>query len=282
MMGAVFWPVVAVGAFLIWIVVAFVGLPDRPRMPLIRVWRPRHPRMFMLAFAIAALGFGVRYLFPQPANIENWLLSFLVDLAPEMVGMAFTVVVIDELNQQLAERQEKERIIRQMASLSNEFALDAFKIAKDEGWIQDGSIVGRSLLRANLEELRLQDANLDKVKLVNAKLRNAKFGSVSLREARLNLADLANATLFDVNLTGADLGWANLQQARLINVNLTNAVLIETNLLGTNLSHTILNGANLIGAKYNNSTKWPQGFVPPPEARDYGEGQDTRMELLIF
>lgn len=91
--------ILSISLLIVWFAFALSALPECPDFPRIHVWRPRHPRLVVLALILGAVGFYVRYHFPHPERIENWLFAFLVDLAPEMVGMAFTVVVIDELNQ---------------------------------------------------------------------------------------------------------------------------------------------------------------------------------------
>jgi hypothetical protein len=90
-----------------------------------------------------------------------------------------------------------------------------------------------------------------------------------LRYAILAVADLHEAFLADANLSRADLGRANLTGAKLVEANLTGAFLADANLSGAvlggaNLTGATLDGVNLSGIYYDGSTKWPNGFRPPP------------------
>jgi uncharacterized protein YjbI with pentapeptide repeats len=122
----------------------------------------------------------------------------------------------------------------------------------------------------------LSDANL-----TNTDLRHAFLGLCNLRLQGIVMrgADLRHAVLDGVDLRGADLRDANLDGTSLYMVNLFSAdlrgsqlsfesggrvLMAEADLRGADLQ-----GANLglgtvymDGAKYNASTKWPQGFDP--------------------
>ncbi|MEM7130496.1 MAG: hypothetical protein AAF702_29500 [Chloroflexota bacterium] len=52
------------------------------------------------------------------------------DLAPEMVGLAFTVVVIDELNQIRIEQQRKQELIEQLYSPVRDIAVEALRLVR--------------------------------------------------------------------------------------------------------------------------------------------------------
>jgi uncharacterized protein YjbI with pentapeptide repeats len=126
-------------------------------------------------------------------------------------------------------------------------------------------------------------------------LRGAQFDGANLQDANLFLSDLTPTppsamaasrpeiilppghppwgltTLSGANLTGANLSYAYLTDANLIDANLTGA-----NLTGALLSGALLSGANLTGAhltnldgvslSYDEKTRWPAGFKPPPMA----------------
>ena len=156
--------------------------------------------------------------------------TFWHDLWPEMISTGGAVLGIDELNRRRSAQEYKRGIIRQMASRSNDFALDAARIAKDEGWLEDGSFLGARLWYANLK-----GADLWRVNLTGADLRGANFERASLREA---------------NLEGANLVGANLEGAKLWGASLTGVSIWE---------------ANLRGALYNNNTRWTDNFDPKSE-----------------
>lgn len=177
--------------------------------------------------------------------------SFCHDLWPEMVATGGTVLGIDELNRRRRAQQYKQSIIRQMASLSNDFALDAARIAENEAWLVDGSLAGAVLRGANLAK-----ANLD-------------------------YANLAGAYLTGANLTGAVLYGANLEGADLVDTKLEAKTLWRAKLAGADLRRANLRGANdldeayLERALYDTDTQWPEDFDPK------AKGAVNRNELSV-
>jgi uncharacterized protein YjbI with pentapeptide repeats len=95
----------------------------------------------------------------------------------------------------------------------------------------------------------------------------AKLLHATLTNARMSGADLGRARLIGANLSGADLSkadlmGANLCKANLSGTNLSEARLIFSYLMGANLGGANLNNADLRGAKYDQTTIWPDGFDP--------------------
>ncbi|WP_405183628.1 pentapeptide repeat-containing protein (plasmid) [Nocardia sp. NBC_01377] len=134
--------------------------------------------------------------------------------------------------------------------------------------------VDRTLVPLDLRRTCLSGADLD-----NAHLAVAFLHRASLIGANLIHADLTNARLTDANLTGVDLRYADMTYAHLIGADLTGATLtgatlINTKLTGanlagvdlryTNMTDANLTDANLTGTMYDNDTRWPEGFTPPP------------------
>jgi uncharacterized protein YjbI with pentapeptide repeats len=108
------------------------------------------------------------------------------------------------------------------------------------------------LVGADLQGAILHYANLHKANLKGAGLSGAWMGGALLR-----FADLQGAALRSAYLKGADLRAANLCQA-----DLRYADLREANLRGADL-RALLDGVKLQGAQYDETTRWPAGFVPP-------------------
>lgn len=133
-----------------------------------------------------------------------------------------------------------------------------------------GHVVTEQHLRlkrpADLSDAHLDDANLSHAIAVGAKLTGAHMSVIDLTGAALRDADLAGATINFGNLTGADLSLADL----------TGADLWKADLTGADLSNAVLTGADLTGAQltrttldsivYDQHTKWPAGFTPPPSS----------------
>lgn len=182
--------------------------------------------------------------------------SFWHDLWPEMISTGGAVLGIDELNRRRSAQEYKRGIIRQMASRSNDFALDAARIAKDERWFYDGSLKKINLQGANLVGADFREANLTGGDFTFANLSKAYLFDANFAEARLLRANLAEATLTFANLKGAYLLGADLTNTAMQYVNLSDAYLTDANFEGADLQY-----ANLSGAIYNN-TRWPADFEP--------------------
>jgi hypothetical protein len=112
----------------------------------------------------------------------------------------------------------------------------------------------------------------------------SQAGLIGSKEARVRLlsrANLSEADLRWANLVGADLSWsdlrwADLSWALLIGADLREASLYRANLIGANLRGADLRGASLgqtdlSGTRlneiiYDDRTKWPENFTPPPDS----------------
>lgn len=126
-----------------------------------------------------------------------------------------------------------------------------------------------NLRHANLDYANLDYADLDYADLRFANLTNARLESVKLKHADLSSANLAGANLAGANLTDANLESANLKRISLRNanlnkVNLNKADLLCADLSGTNLSDANLTDTNLTDIRWDDQTRWPEDFTPPP------------------
>lgn len=254
--------ILATSSLLVWAIWALAVLPERPDFAELPIWRPKHPTLVLLALLLGLAGFYVRYHFPDPEKIDNWLWSFIIDLAPEMVGMAFTIVVIDELNQRRLEQQEKENLIRQMRSDSNPFALEALRQIREKGWLYRGDLCGQLFRHANLQKAHLESADLQEADFTGANLQYSSLVRANLQRARLKVAHLQGAELHHANLQGAILENADLREVMLYDTNLQGANLHGAYLQAANLSHANLKDTDLSWANYSDDTVWPQGFNP--------------------
>jgi uncharacterized protein YjbI with pentapeptide repeats len=221
------------------------------------------------------------------------------DFSTELISIAITVLLIDRMNDRRAIEQEKKALILQMGSPENAFAVEATRILRVRGWIEDGSLREAYLMGANLQGAHLGVADLQGAILLGADLRGANLKSANLQGAELWGANLQEANLWGANLHGVTLGGANLhganlrdanlQEANLRDANLQKANLMEANLQeailrDANLQEAILWGANLqrgnlrgadlsaahnlematlTGAKADSETRWPEGFQVP-------------------
>jgi uncharacterized protein YjbI with pentapeptide repeats len=172
----------------------------------------------------------------------------------------------------------------------------------DQATLTGANLRGAKLGHAKLTGADLTDADLTNAVLTRAILTNAVLTRAILSHADLSSADLTGANLRGAYLTGADLYlaylkdvkydnstvwpdsvrdvlrvWrggknftdadltdADLTDADLTDAILTDAILIGAILIGADLTGANLRGADLEGIDYDETTKWPAGFTPPP------------------
>ncbi len=145
--------------------------------------------------------------------VDEWTPGFVID------GLLLLTV------NRIIRDNERRSVLAQVGSLSNDFALDAVRRVRQEGWLNDGS---------------LRDARLRKASLSNADLSGGCLAQVDLR-----YSDLRGAKLAYTDLRGADLTGCNLHDADLRWADLRGACLRWSNLMGAQLEHALLEGADL-------------------------------------
>ena len=141
---------------------------------------------------------------------DEWTPGFVID------GLLLLVV------NRIIRRNERVGVLAQVGSLSNEFALDAVRRARNEGWLMDGSLRGRDFHRARLADADLSGADLRRVSLRFADLRRTCLTHADLRGVDLTGANLADSDLRWSNLEGAKLVWSEVQGAQFEGANLSN------------------------------------------------------------
>lgn len=200
------------------------------------------------AIGLVAALLGLFHYLPLPSLPIPSLITLHADLAPELVGIGITLVLIDWA---VAKRQKEElrnQLIRQMGNRHNDVADPAVRELAYHGWLFDGSLVGANLFRAGLKACDLRGAIMPGVDLERADLQGARLDGAILTTARLFEADFASACL-----KGADLKKTHLQCARLMNANLTganleDALVSEANLIGADLSFASLKNARFLAS----------------------------------
>lgn len=240
-------------------------------------------------FAILFFGLGI-------LGFADWIIfipggDMVVDLRAEFIGIGITVFIIGnatEARNRAANREaERKRLILQMGSPDNTIAIEAVRQLRSKGWIEDGSLSGVYLSRANLSGADLSKADLSgadlyDIKLNEANLEEADLSGAEMQWSNLKRADLKRANLTKTNLSRAEMSQANLFNAKLNEASLDEASLEDAYLKEAELSEAFLNMANLNGAhlmganlnlvdlsetylrgsQYNTDTIWPEGFDP--------------------
>jgi hemoglobin-like flavoprotein len=183
----------------------------------------------LVAFALLGSGialFAWGWVLQPPGSAGAAIVEHYGDWTPGLVIDALLLLVLNRIIRQ----QERHRVINQVGSLSNEFALDAVRRCRDEGWLQSGAMVGRGYAKA-----RLAGADLN-----GAVLGGADLSFADLSHCDLTHADLRRVCLKGANLTGADLRWADLTGARLQWADLRGAHLDGTNVTAIDGSFTAI------------------------------------------
>ena len=153
----------------------------------------------------AILLLGVLGLINGPIPHIPWLTNAYQRISPELIGIGITVLIIDNANEAIKRREEKKRLILQMGSPDNAFAIESARQLRERKWLYDGSLHGANLEDADLRKADLRKANLEDAKVMGADLRGAILEDANLRGADLRIANLEGAYLGRANLEGADL-----------------------------------------------------------------------------
>jgi uncharacterized protein YjbI with pentapeptide repeats len=142
--------------------------------------------------------------------------------------------------------------------------------------LSHADLTAAGLSEADLSGVDLSGAKVGVTNLYMANLSGAVLIRVNLSGSNLFMADLAEADLSGAVLSRADLSAASLFKANLYMADLSGANLYLADLSGVDLSGADLSGANfwgmsarlprLDGTRYNDFTRWPAGFSPPPSA----------------
>ena len=105
------------------------------------------------------------------------------NLGTELLSIAITILIIDELYQKRDEQREKEQLILQMGSPDAAFSQEAIRKLRSHGWLIDGSLRGVDLSWANLEKGYLWNADLQKANFSHAKLSGTYLTKANLSGA---------------------------------------------------------------------------------------------------
>lgn len=217
-------------------------LPEKDRwQEILQIWLD-HQWLFFLAGILVGLFFT-----PLILQLQADGMSFLQNVAPEVVGIVVTVGLIERFQRHHDMQERRIELILQMGSPDNGFAVEAVRILRHKGWLEGKhGLQGADLVGANLRGAILYKANLQGAKLYQANLQGARLAAANLQQAKMHDTHLKMAILFDAYLQGADLRFADLQQARLSGANLQGANLHYANLEGAFLQETQLNGNTIL------------------------------------
>ncbi len=163
----------------------------------------------LLTAGLVVLAVGT-WLEPPSSVVEAVRLHY-PDWAPGLVTDGILLLVVNSI----LRRHDRKRTLAQIGSLSREFALDAVRRARSDGWLSDGAMRGLDLSRAALGSVDLSGSDMRDVDLSFSDLTGASLAYADLRGIDLTGTDLSGADLRWSDLTGARLSWADLRGALL-------------------------------------------------------------------
>ncbi len=167
---------------------------------------------FAVLLLVAGMGMFIwGWSIEPPAGLIDAISGAYSDWSPGLVVDGLLLLVINRV----LRNNERTRILGQVGSLSNEFALDAVRRCQEEGWDRNGAMSGRCYARARLSRADLSGAALSGSDFSFADLRGVDFMQADLRGADLTGANLTDADFRWADLTGATLRWADLTGAEL-------------------------------------------------------------------
>lgn len=219
--------------------------------------------------------------------------DFYTNISTELVSIFMTLFIIDRLLKKRSNEEEKRRLILQMGSPDNGFALEAVRQLKAEphNWLFDGTLRGKSFYKANLIEAELEDADMSETDLSYARLNGAILRKAKLQGSYFGETSLSNADLSSAKLQNSELVMAKLADTMLLGANLSNSVIMGTTFLNSNMSFTKLENvtislqtsffgadlfrASFVGARLDETTILPDGSFFDPS-------QDTIEQLSRF
>jgi uncharacterized protein YjbI with pentapeptide repeats len=115
--------------------------------------------------------------------------------------------------------------------------------------LQGGNFAGASLMKAKLWSCKLQRANFDDANLESVTLNFSECEGASFQHATLTKCQMTIAYFRGANFQGADLRGSDLSYSRFTGADFTRAK---------------LDGVNFKNAHFDANTKFPRGFVLPP------------------
>jgi uncharacterized protein YjbI with pentapeptide repeats len=224
---------------------------------------------------------------------REWWADWLGGISTELIGAVITTVLLSTLVEQV---QIKNDLLAQLHSGIEANAIHAIEELRVNGWLNDDTLRGASLLgvswsNADLHEADLREANLAYAHLENANLQAVFLQRGNLRQAILNDANLSGANLDNANLSeidmqdaivrDANLNEVNLFWARLHNTNFSRSTLTDAILVGTILDNGLLEQANLQSADFTGASLYHTNMIMADLANAILEAANLQGAILL-
>lgn len=241
----------------------------------------RIPAIFVFAFVALICGVsilirGYQWVNPEQMTIfplpKGLIHDLYANFGVEFISIAISVIIIDRLNQRRLKANRLKNLKLQLASPSNDFALEALRQISTAhlGFLHNDFLVESKLSNANLSNAYLYGVNLKKSTMVKTILDSSNLTHARLHEAKLIDAKITNSDVCFAQFHNADLRWCNFSGSILQGSDFRGAWLIGTDFRGANLNGTFLRGANCINmAIFDETTTLPNGDKWNPDKQQY-------------
>lgn len=183
----------------------------------------RHIAIFLLVISLV-LGNSI-------FKSETFFQDFVPNVVTEFIGIAITILLIEELNERREKRKLRDRLKRELWSKDQGITLRAINELREHGWLADGGLENINLPYSVLDRAELKGVIMNGANFHKASLQRSYIGHAQLRNVNFSGANLSYSILNHSDLTGSDLTGALLDGASFENVILANAKISETQLL---------------------------------------------------
>jgi len=285
--------VIIIGMWAIW------GIAKLNLTPKLSTWLRKPQNQINLWATTLAVSGIASLLFCDENSVFN-------NLAPEAIGIAVTVHLIDRLYHNKEIIETKQKIIDQLRSPSNAVALEAARVSLDNGWFKDSSLDNIDLRKADLQDAELIGTKLKNINFSGANLTRVKFGGAIIENsnfyktimlktefdgAELLSSDFSWTKLDDINFLGAKLTKVDFRMSNMPHLKAEQAYLTQTDFRGADISNANFGGTTIIScdfrftvgfqsadffqAQYDQNTRWPDNL--PPNNAIFVEDTNSRL-----
>jgi hypothetical protein len=225
--------------------------------------------MILLVVGLISGFWGFRDQYPGPFEFGRVVSEFYGSISIELISIAFTVLILDQMYRRREAQRDKEQAIRMLTSRDAHTVAQTLARLRSDGSLDDGSLVRSDLTGALFTQAQLSGAVLSR-----ANLRKADLSGVDLEEAQLDGADLGGSNLTNANLTGSNLESADLSGAILKSANLQDATGASSTELAR--AHSLCGATMSDGRQYDGRFHLA-GDLEQARRRGYVEGDKTSM-----
>lgn len=126
--------------------------------------------------------------------------DLVTNFISELVGIIFTVLIIDWISEYRETHREKKQLRLQLGSPDKGFSVEALRILRERGWLYDETLWAADLSNTNFEKADLSHVYLESVFFKQANLKESILWGAKLKGAHLDYVDLREAKVSDKEL----------------------------------------------------------------------------------